>query len=256
MDDKYSYYEEETNYIIDYISKREFEDKIHFTVRFDNKKRKNQICYTREITDPEIEKTICLSFNTFMDNYGLFKRTILTAMIEYEGELIGEKRVGDNGRYHNKNFAKAALNHGCKVKYVTGRGYSIIALPEWMSTRTILNNKPVENIPRHVRELYVDYKKMAKRKNHEFHLTKEEFGSLIFQNCFYCGSEPLNIHHTEGSATKYIDIKYNGIDRVDSNKGYTMDNVVPCCKWCNMAKNDRTVDEFYKWIKVLANRIA
>ena len=29
-----------------------------------------------------------------------------------------------------------------------------------------------------------------------------------------------------------------GLDRVDSNKGYTDDNVVPCCGSCNQLKNE------------------
>ena len=41
----------------------------------------------------------------------------------------------------------------------------------------------------------------------------------------------------------------NGIDRVDSSKGYVEDNVVSCCKYCNTAKNTMSRDEFFKWIK-------
>lgn len=42
-------------------------------------------------------------------------------------------------------------------------------------------------------------------------------------------------------------VNHNGIDRIDSNDGYVQGNVVPCCKYCNMAKMDRTQDEFLKW---------
>lgn len=37
-----------------------------------------------------------------------------------------------------------------------------------------------------------------------------------------------------------------GIDRVDSNKGYTQDNCVPCCYWCNAIKGNHTVEEMYQ----------
>ena len=43
-------------------------------------------------------------------------------------------------------------------------------------------------------------------------------------------------------------LKCNGIDRIDSSKGYTVENSVPCCKYCNTAKNTMSVDEFLKWI--------
>lgn len=36
----------------------------------------------------------------------------------------------------------------------------------------------------------------------------------------------------------------NGIDRRDPNKGYTVENCVPCCEQCNYAKLDYTEDEY------------
>jgi hypothetical protein len=36
---------------------------------------------------------------------------------------------------------------------------------------------------------------------------------------------------------------------MDNTCGYTSDNVVPCCKTCNMAKRDMTVQEFTSWLK-------
>ena len=41
---------------------------------------------------------------------------------------------------------------------------------------------------------------------------------------------------------------YNGLDRVDSSKGYVMSNVQPCCTRCNYAKHTGTVDEFFGWV--------
>jgi hypothetical protein len=39
-----------------------------------------------------------------------------------------------------------------------------------------------------------------------------------------------------------------GIDRIDSNLYYTIDNVVPCCLICNIAKNRMTQQQFKSWI--------
>ena len=44
-------------------------------------------------------------------------------------------------------------------------------------------------------------------------------------------------------------LKCNGIDRVDSSKGYTLENSVPCCKYCNIAKHTMTSTEFYAWVR-------
>jgi hypothetical protein len=48
---------------------------------------------------------------------------------------------------------------------------------------------------------------------------------------------------------------HNGIDRLDNALGYTTANSVPCCKPCNQAKNDRSVDEFRDWACALAMRL-
>ena len=71
---------------------------------------------------------------------------------------------------------------------------------------------------------------------------------LFKKNCHYCGSEPSNIYHYKNKYNKY-DFLYNGLDRIDSNKGYTIDNVVSCCKKCNIAKSSMEYDEFINYIK-------
>ena len=45
----------------------------------------------------------------------------------------------------------------------------------------------------------------------------------------------------------------NGIDRIDSSKGYVFDNCVPCCKHCNIMKMTMTIDEFINKIKKILN---
>lgn len=42
---------------------------------------------------------------------------------------------------------------------------------------------------------------------------------------------------------------YNGLDRLDNTKGYTKDNVAPCCTVCNSAKGTLTVTEFSEWVE-------
>jgi len=42
--------------------------------------------------------------------------------------------------------------------------------------------------------------------------------------------------------------KYNGVDRFNNNKGYELDNCVPCCWKCNNAKNNMNISEFKEWI--------
>lgn len=90
------------------------------------------------------------------------------------------------------------------------------------------------------------YKYWAKKKDRDFTLTKQEFRNLTKGNCHYCGLQPQQISTSTDDTGNYI---YNGIDRLDSSKGYTIENCVPCCKHCNRAKWDRTEEEFLTWIE-------
>jgi hypothetical protein len=95
--------------------------------------------------------------------------------------------------------------------------------------------------------LYMTYKKNALKRGLNFNLSIEEFKSITSKNCSYCGIEPqcLTTHSTKNDLIRgHISYRYNGIDRVDSGRGYEISNIVPCCKWCNIAKADKPLEEF------------
>jgi hypothetical protein len=74
----------------------------------------------------------------------------------------------------------------------------------------------------------------AVREGHGWSLTIEAFAALSELPCTYCG---LTFDRGTGS----------GLDRVDCSRGYTTDNVVPCCAVCNRVKLDVfTRDEMTK----------
>jgi 5-methylcytosine-specific restriction endonuclease McrA len=81
-------------------------------------------------------------------------------------------------------------------------------------------------------------------------LSRSDFKILTSSNCFYCGTPPIETHQGPRSNGAYT---YNGIDRVNSDLGYTLDNCVPCCKYCNYAKNSFDQYDFLEWTKRLAN---
>ncbi|KKM91273.1 hypothetical protein LCGC14_1230250, partial [marine sediment metagenome] len=93
--------------------------------------------------------------------------------------------------------------------------------------------------------LYSGYKYSAKVRDRVFELTKTQFRILTRQKCVYCGSEPKNVYHRKNTNGPYI---CNGIDRVDNSVGYTKDNCVPCCKFCNRAKGIETTKNFIAWL--------
>ena len=94
-------------------------------------------------------------------------------------------------------------------------------------------------------EIYNSYKTRAKKKNIEFTLTREEFYCLIKQPCYYCHTEP-----NQKMRDTYISV-YNGIDRFNNTKGYTLDNCVTACTFCNTAKGSMSVQEFIKRVKMI-----
>lgn len=93
-------------------------------------------------------------------------------------------------------------------------------------------------------KLFGQYHSKAKRKGRSFVLSKEQFLIITKQNCAYCGSEPNKEFISKRSV--YV---FNGLDRVDNNKGYTLENTVSCCAICNYAKRKMSKREFLAWIE-------
>jgi len=93
-------------------------------------------------------------------------------------------------------------------------------------------------------QVVIQMKGNAKTRGIRWELTREEVRHFTKQPCAYCGIGPSQ----EKSGKYYGTYTYNGLDRVDSNKGYVIDNIVSCCKRCNWAKGDMTTDEFYDWV--------
>lgn len=92
-------------------------------------------------------------------------------------------------------------------------------------------------------------------------ITFEQFLLISQQNCFYCGMKPntkynyfntISSNSSQKAKTEGLFI-YNGLDRIDSSKSHTSDNVVACCYNCNRAKNNRSVTDFLSWVVSLNN---
>ena len=91
--------------------------------------------------------------------------------------------------------------------------------------------------------IYNSYKTRASKIKIDFKLTKEKFQEIIKSNCNYCGIPPNNkLKHKFATITE--DYFYNGVDRINSDLGYTLNNVVPCCEQCNRMKLDWSREEF------------
>jgi len=95
--------------------------------------------------------------------------------------------------------------------------------------------------------VYWQYRRDALKRKLRWGLSRETFLKLTQLPCNYCGELPSRTKTMTGEV-----FSYNGIDRVDSSRGYVRRNVVSCCSICNRAKSDSPVEVFLAW----ATRIA
>lgn len=86
---------------------------------------------------------------------------------------------------------------------------------------------------------YTALKGMAKFRKKELYITFEEYSKIVEDNkCFYCDNNLPEAGH--------------GLDRINNNLGYTVDNVVPSCKECNQIRmNNITHTEMIEVAKLL-----
>lgn len=106
----------------------------------------------------------------------------------------------------------------------------------------------VDSVVRIKKSLYI---KRARRDNKIFDLTLDQFQTLVTGTCIYCGVKPRLDPKDRNMSHKDL----LGIDRVDSAQGYVVDNCVSCCKTCNYAKAEQTVQEFKDWVKRVNNHL-
>ena len=71
------------------------------------------------------------------------------------------------------------------------------------------------------------YKNLIDHKGSEVYISKEIYKKIIIKPCIYCGLQ-----------------KAGGIDRLNSNIGYKIDNIAPCWAQCNYMKKNMNVKDF------------
>lgn len=112
------------------------------------------------------------------------------------------------------------------------------------------HKKPPGNVASKL--IYTSYKRRAEQKlKLNFDLSFEDFIKITQLPCYYCGTERSNKNdplRDNGQPATTGAFYYNGIDRVDNAKGYSLDNCVSCCRQCNCSKSNYSKEEFIAWI--------
>ena len=150
------------------------------------------------------------------------------AKITEEGELIGVDRLDSDGDYTIEN-----CRGSCTECNMSKGGLSLKQFIAQCARITCYNNENMDDVLFLYEDIpyiskngssYADYSKRPK-----FQLTKEEFDNIVDNNCKYCSLRPpINC----------------GIDRLDNNEGYVIDNCVPSCEVCNYMKRDQEYESF------------
>ncbi|MFA5048787.1 MAG: hypothetical protein WC516_07210 [Patescibacteria group bacterium] len=81
-------------------------------------------------------------------------------------------------------------------------------------------------------QMFRTYKTSTKSRNYVFEISFDEFSILVHQPCWYCGD-----YNRAGIMS--------GLDRIDNNIGYVLNNVIPCCPDCNKMKLTMSQDNFF-----------
>lgn len=127
------------------------------------------------------------------------------------------------GSFNREVFLKKVEHIMTKSKFIDGELYD-----------KYFNNSKSTN--------YKHYALNAARRKIEFNLDKKTFLYLIHHDCYLCGKKTDDEHQ-------------NGIDRVDNDNGYILENVQPCCGNCNFIKNKFSLKTIFdKFKKILLKR--
>jgi hypothetical protein len=99
--------------------------------------------------------------------------------------------------------------------------------------------------------LVYNYKANAKNRGYSMNLSDEQIINLASENCHYC-NRPINHIYRDNVLW---DITYNGIDRMDNNIGYEIENCVACCSMCNRMKLNYSYEDFLKFIEAIYDHL-
>lgn len=108
--------------------------------------------------------------------------------------------------------------------------------------------KVVNSKPHYGKELNIvlySYRDNAKRRNLIWALTDEQATQLVLGSCHYCGLEPSILDNK-------LSGKFNGIDRMHNGPTYSLGECVSCCSQCNIAKMNRTYEDFMAYLQRVA----
>lgn len=96
-------------------------------------------------------------------------------------------------------------------------------------------------------------KRGAKQRNFEFSISIEDIWNLFLKQNRKCALSGVELFFGQNDKAHKSGITTASLDRIDSNKGYTIDNIQWVHKWINLMKQDMHDVEFIDWCKLVTN---
>jgi hypothetical protein len=131
------------------------------------------------------------------------------------------------------NFMKKSLEYNIFIKIINH-----LAMKNNFNDNLEDTYHELFNFPEEIN--YNKYYNGARTRKILFTITDTQFNNIINNDCYYCKSIPE---------------KFSGIDRLDNNEGYNIDNCIPCCSTCNILKHTLSYNDFIKQIERIYNNL-
>lgn len=187
-----------------------------------------------------------------------FKKTITCKECDKQKhykDFVGFKNIAytviDFDHVANKKLYYKCKCHNCGSEIIVRKDNILEATQKHCVKCKGNGIKPTIEAPINVYKYY--YKEGAAKRGFIWELSDEDFREIISKPCHYCGESPKPLQ----SLTRYKNVKeelyVNGVDRIDSNLGYTKDNCVPCCTMCNRMKLDYNINDFITHVRKISN---
>ena len=223
-----------------------------------HKKRKKWIFTPNRFLPSHLEDGIAVCVKHYQQAHGAWR---------YEAKIKGneeyrsrrrkrdKKRYAEDTAYRNKILAKRKTERQLHEVEIKDRKTKYAKTEKGKIANRVRNKRHYAKDPTKQKERikrlaetpkrqYTYIKRRAKRSNIPFEMNYDEFVSIRSVGiCHYCKEE---LSKTAPS-----------IDRLDSSKGYSTTNCVPCCISCNLVKGDRiTPEEMIMFHEVLKGNTA
>jgi len=152
------------------------------------------------------------------------KAQILEKKAYNKEKAIFEEKIQLNSNILNCSICKVEYTkYDTKNKKVSRLCSKCHEKQHEVESKRVRNRNYQEEAKRNVSSYWKSFCRRVEKRDKENTLSESDFINIISKSCYYCGYQN--------------DKEVLGIDRLDNNKGYSLENCVTSCKICNRMKH-------------------